>query len=107
MVDPDRVAQTARIERLGVASPPFGLRTGSPPFGIDGVALQVWVPGRRADAWRMRDGSAPLPKGPLPAAEADRPFPLVPYGNARIRIAEFPVAEPSRLGVRDTDDPPT
>ncbi len=107
VVDPERVAEVTRVERLGVASPPFGLRTGSPPFGIDGVALKVWVPGRRVDTWWMRDGSAPLPDGPLPAAEFDRPFPLVPYGNARIRIAEFPLAEPSHLGARDSDAPPT
>jgi hypothetical protein len=106
VVDPDRVAEVARVQRLGVGSPPFGLRTGSPPFGVDGVALKVWVPGRRADGWRMRDGSAPLPEGPLPASEADMPIPLVPYGNARLRIAEFPVAAPSRMGLRATDEPP-
>jgi hypothetical protein len=107
VLDPDGVTDVARVERLGVASPPFGLRTGSPPFGLDGVPLKVWVPGRRIDTWRMQDGSAPLPAGPLPAAEFDRPLPLVPYGNARIRIAEFPLAEPSHLGARDTDAPPT
>jgi hypothetical protein len=107
VVDPERVAAVTRVERLGVASPPFGLRTGSPPFGIGGVAVKAWVPGRRADAWRMHDGSAPLPDGPLPATEFDRPIPLVPYGNARLRIAEFPVVEPSHLGSRATDDPPT
>lgn len=107
VLDPDRAAEVARVERLGVASPPFGLRSGSPPFGLDGVAVKVWVPGRRVDTWWMEGGSAPLPDGPLPASEFDRPLPLVPYGNARIRIAEFPLAEPSRLGARDTDAPPT
>lgn len=106
-IDPDRSSDQARVERLGVASPPFGLRTGSPPFGIDGVALKVWVPGRRAEAWHMVNGSAPLPAGSLPATEFERPLPLVPYGNARIRIAEFPIAAPSHLGARDTDAPPT
>jgi hypothetical protein len=107
VLDPDGVAEVARVERLGVASPPFGLRTGSPPFGIDGVPVKVWVPGRRVDSWRMQDGSAPLPVGPLSAAEFDRPLPLVPYANARIRVAEFPLAEASHLGARETDAPPT
>jgi hypothetical protein len=106
-VDPDRVADVARIERLGVGSPPFGLRTGSPPFGLEGVALKVWVPGRRDEGWRMRDGSAPLPEGLAPASESDRPVPLVPYGNARIRIAEFPMAEPSPMGALASDAAPT
>jgi hypothetical protein len=106
IVDPDRVAEVAVVERFGVQSPPFGLKVGSPPFGLSGMALRVWVPGRRVPDWVMSGGSAPLPQGPVPSWDFDHPFPLVPYGNTRIRIAEFPTATPSDLGTRGVTDPP-
>jgi hypothetical protein len=106
VLDPDRPVDGAVVERPGVASPPFGLRTGAPPFGLEGVAVKVWVPGRRAPAWRMVDGSAPLPAEPVPSWDFDWPIPLEPYGNARIRIAEFPLAAPSDLGGRAPGDAP-
>ncbi len=107
VIDPDHVAEVAMIERLPVGSPPFGLRTTSPPFGFEGVPLKVWVPGRRVADWRLYDGSAaPVPRGPFPSHDFDWPFPLVPYGSARLRIAEFPVAAPSDLGSRAVDEPP-
>jgi hypothetical protein len=100
-VDPERIDRVSRVEREAVGSPPFGLTVGSPPFGLTGPALRVWVPGRRVPGWRLVDGSAPLPAGPVPSWDFDRPFPLVPYGNARLRIAEFPVASPSDLGPQE------
>jgi uncharacterized protein len=107
VVDPARVAEVAAVQRMPVGSPPFGLRTGSPPFGLDGVPLKVWVPGRRVAGWRLHEGSAaPVPSGPFPSHDFDWPFPLVPYGSARLRIAEFPVAAPSALGARGLDEPP-
>jgi DUF1680 family protein len=108
VVDPERIAEVATVERLGVGSPPWGLRTGSPPFGLHGVPLRVWVPGRRAPSWRLVDGWTPPPpaRGSVPSWDFDWPFPLVPYGSARLRIAEFPVATPSELGARGADDPP-
>ncbi len=106
IVDPARVAEATRVERLGVGSPPFGLKVGSPPFGLAGMAVRVWAPGRRVPDWRMVDGSAPLPTGPVPSWDFDHPFPLVPYGNTRIRIAEFPTTAPSDLGLRGVADPP-
>ena len=57
------------VERLPVGSPPFGLRTASPPFGFDGVPLKVWVPGRRVADWRLHEGSAaPVPQWTVPVA---------------------------------------
>jgi hypothetical protein len=106
VVDPARVAEMTHVERLGVQSPPFGLRVGSPPFGMSGMAVRVWAPGRRAPDWKLVDGSAPLPTGRIPSWDFDNPFPLIPYGNTRIRIAEFPVATPSDLGLRGVEDPP-
>ena len=95
-VAPQTVGSAATIERTPVESPPFGLRTGAPPWGIDGVPLKVWVPGRRIPGWKLEGNSAaPPPTGPFEASETDRQIPLVPYGSARVRVAEFPVATPA------------
>jgi hypothetical protein len=58
-IEPASVDGVASVERLGVTSPPFGLETGSPPFGVSGVPVKVWLPGRRAPSWRLVDASAP------------------------------------------------
>jgi hypothetical protein len=87
----------ARVERFGRASPPFGLSTGPPPFGIDGVAIKAWLPGARIPDWRLRDDDAlPPPDGPLEPPGQITPVPLVPYGSARVRISEFPTIRPVR-----------
>jgi hypothetical protein len=108
-VEPETVASVARVERAGVGSPPFGLRTGPPPFGLDGVPLKVWLPGRRVPDWHLEHGSAaPPPAVPGEAVDVDRLIPLVPYGCARLRIAEFPIAPPlaSHLAAGDPGDTP-
>lgn len=106
-VEPSAIADLARIERHGPVSPPFGLRTGRPPFGIDGVPLTVWVPGRRAPEWRLdgHDAAAP-PPGPIDPPGFDADIPLVPYGCARLRIAEFPTALPRSQRVPRRGDAP-
>jgi hypothetical protein len=92
----------AAIERFGRQSPPFGLKSGPPAFGVDNVPLKVWVRGAPLGlAWQMEENSA----APTPSREETRKalshlsseapdlvprVPLVPYGCARIRIAEFP-----------------
>jgi hypothetical protein len=35
-----------------------------------------------------------------------RPVPLVPYGSARIRIAEFPTATPASMEILGSSEPP-
>jgi hypothetical protein len=108
-VHPETVASVARVERPGVGSPPFGLRTGPPPFGLDGVPLKVWLPGRRVPEWRLERGSAaPPPAVSGDATDVDRLMPLVPYGCARLRIAEFPTARPlaGHLAAGDHGDRP-
>ncbi|MFO1539088.1 MAG: beta-L-arabinofuranosidase domain-containing protein [Chloroflexota bacterium] len=108
VIDPETVHEVARVERLGVQSPPFGSRVGSPPWGMHGVPLKVWIPGRRAPSWDLVAGDA----GPVPPPDAtpswdfDHPFPLIPYGSTRLRIAELALAAPSTLGRRGLDDPP-
>jgi DUF1680 family protein len=106
-LQPGDATDRARVERLGPQSPPFGLRTGPPPYGIEGVPLKVWVPGRRADTWRLKDGSAPSPpRIPTEESHPDRLVPLVPYGSARLRIAELPMAPPSERGLRARAESP-
>ncbi len=61
----------------------------SPPFGAP--SLRVEVVGQRVENWDLRRNSA----GPVPAEPAVTPgtqetIGLVPYGCARLRVAEFP-----------------
>jgi hypothetical protein len=92
-VDPEDLAAVARVERLAIDSPPFGLRTTSPPFGVEGVAVKVWVPGRRLSDWHLEGNSAAPPPSARPEGpDIVTPVPLVPYGAARVRIAEFPTS---------------
>jgi hypothetical protein len=100
-VDPEAVGSAATIERTPVESPPFGLRTAAPPYGIEGVPLKVWLPGRRVPGWQLEGNSASTPPGgSFEVSEPDRQIPLVPYGSARLRVAEFPFAKPDSEGVR-------
>jgi hypothetical protein len=106
-IRPSSVDKVARVERSGVQSPPWGMTTGSPPFGLDGVPLKVWLPGRRVRGWRITADDVPAP--PAPEAGTEEPdvyLPLVPYGSTRLRIAEFPNAVPSPLGRRDVEQTP-
>jgi hypothetical protein len=94
-VDAATIGAVARVERFGAASPPFGLRTGAPPFGIEDVPLKVWLPGRRAPEWLLeRNSAAPPPASPVEGTGPDQLIPLVPYGCARLRVTEFPTARP-------------
>jgi hypothetical protein len=72
VLDPHRDMTAAPAERLGPASPPFGIRSTSPGRPPEAVPLRVQIPARRLPDWRIESVS------------------LVPYGCARTRIAEFP-----------------
>jgi len=83
------------VERLGPTSPPFGVRAGRPPVDAEGVPLKVRVVGHLLLPWTLEPGyasaAAPAP-GPLETRMPPTLITLVPYGCARIRIAEFPTA---------------
>jgi hypothetical protein len=65
------------------------------PFDLAGAAVRITTIGHRVRGWEVQQNSA----GPVPCPPDVDPRPeqivLVPYGCARLRIAEFPmVAEP-------------
>jgi len=68
---------------------------GEVPFGREHFPVRVHAVGNRAlTEWRRDGASAGHPvNGPAPARWVNA-FDLVPYGNARIRIAEFPTIRP-------------
>jgi hypothetical protein len=106
-VDASTVASAVRVERFGPQSPPFGLRSGRPPHGVSGVPLTAWVPAQRVAGWGLEHNSAAAPpEGPLELDGIARPVPLVPYGSARIRIAEFPTARPESMELLARGEPP-
>ncbi len=80
VVDDDGRLSRYTVVRSSVSSPPFG----SPSLRVD-------VDGRRVDDWRLNRNSAgriPSQAGVGPGA-VER-LGLVPYGTARLRVAEFP-----------------
>jgi hypothetical protein len=85
------------IERLNVPSPPFSHRLGSVPIGVEDVPLRVHVPAGLLTDWNIeRNSAAPPPENLTAPLRHEHLIPLVPYGCARIRIAEFPVVSSSK-----------
>lgn len=81
------------VRRTPVGPVPF-LRTAAP---IVARGHGVMVP-----EWRLHHNSAgPLPQSPVASAWPMDPYTLVPYGCARIRIAEFPTVIPARGSMND------
>lgn len=83
-------AQDWPISRTAVTPLPFGL-TGPRPG--EGAPLTIIATGARATNWTT-DGVQPNPPPASPVLEHGPAtnVPLVPYGNARLRVTEFPVA---------------
>ena len=80
VIDDDGQMGRCRVVRSAVPSPPFG----SP-------SLRVEVKGRRVDGWKLRRNSAgPIPSEPEMTSGTLERLSLVPYGGARLRVAEFP-----------------
>lgn len=83
--DPDGLASW-RIERGPVPEAPF-----------TAVGAPVVVHGRGAqiDAWRMhRDSAGRPPTSPVATGLPVMPLTLLPYGSARLRVAELPTVTP-------------
>ncbi len=67
---------------------------GRVPFANDAAPVTLKAKGKAIPAWGMQDNSAADPP-PSPVA-SDQPaveLELIPYGNTRLRITEFPVAK--------------
>lgn len=89
-LDPTRPNETCEVQRFGPTSPAFTLRNGR-PSSVDGVPLKVMVPAVMLPDWTLDGNSAAPPPEPSGTRLPTHPVALVPYGCARLRIAEFPV----------------
>jgi hypothetical protein len=66
-------------------------RVGDVPFARDNPPARLVVKGRRVPGWRIEHNAAALPPAsPVKTEEPLEDLTLVPYGCARLRIAEFP-----------------
>jgi DUF1680 family protein len=67
---------------------------GDMPFSPDGAPMTATVKGRRAESWRMENGSAQDgPAGPVVCDGEVEELTLIPYGCTNLRVTEFPVAK--------------
>jgi hypothetical protein len=78
-IDPSRLSVEARpVSRV--------------PFDGNAPPLSALVPGRRVPGWTLVDNSAgPLPQSPVSVETPVEEVELIPYGCARLRVAELPV----------------
>ncbi|GAA2821584.1 hypothetical protein [Nonomuraea rubra] len=75
--------QSWRIERRPVSEV---------PFTADAAPVVIHAAGAILREWKLVDGSADVPpSGPAPTGQPVLPMRLVPYGSARLRVAELPV----------------
>jgi Beta-L-arabinofuranosidase, GH127 len=86
--------EVCRIERSAVPALPFSLGASRPDAGVEQVALRVHTPARRLPDWLLEHNSASTPPSPAHSLQPVHQVQLVPYGCARLRIAEFPVQAP-------------
>lgn len=88
----DAPETVCRVERFPVPEHPFSVGTSRPDAGVVGVVLRVHTPAKRLPNWLLeRNSAAPPPLSPVTSLQPTHQVQLVPYGCARLRIAEFPV----------------
>lgn len=86
----DGVVPSAGVRRCAPGARPFELRNGPPERRVEGAPVEVWLPGRQVDAWVLERNSAADPPASQETGPTSHLVQLVPYGSARIRVAEFP-----------------
>ncbi len=73
---------------------------GEVPFALETAPVEVVARGAKVPGWRLVDGSAGrVPDSPVASAAPVEDVRLVPYGSARIRVAELPVIVPDDAGM--------
>lgn len=92
-IDPARPMSGVEVTRLGPTSPPFTLGNAQRFRGVDRVPLTVRVPAVMVREWTLDGHSAASPPEVTAAGQPVDYMTLVPYGCARLRIAEFPVVQ--------------
>jgi uncharacterized protein len=66
--------------------------TSKQPFSPDGAPIKLIARGKKVPEWKLEMNSAgTLPISPVSSTEVEEELELLPYGSARLRIAEFPV----------------
>ncbi|HEX5415482.1 MAG TPA: beta-L-arabinofuranosidase domain-containing protein [Chloroflexota bacterium] len=85
VVDPSHPERSLRVERG---------RVGNPPFAAEYPPLRVLARARRVPDWELVENSAgPVPQSPVKVDTPVEEVALVPYGCARLRVAELPYQE--------------
>lgn len=66
------------------------------PFTPNGAPLAIRVAAKKVPDWTVQDNSAgDLPESPVQSGERTETVALIPYGAAKLRIAEFPWTQAS------------
>jgi len=82
VVDPGAPERSLRVERGNV---------GNPPFAGANAPIRLRARAHRVPDWKLVNNSAgPVPESPFHSDAPIEDVTLVPYGCARLRVAEFP-----------------
>jgi len=70
------------------------LPVGRQPFSLEGAPVMITAQARRLPEWQIEDDSAGLlPVSPVTSKRHVETITLIPYGAAKLRIAEFPFTQ--------------